>query len=352
MNIRADNSSILKVILIGAGTAVIIFALQASANIVNPILLALIIGISVDPLSVWLQRKGLPSGLALGLTIVIVLLSLIGLIILLILSLENLLTSLPQYSSTLQTSIQTMQESLNNAGLSGGIIQSAIEGIEPGPVISAATSFLNALLADLSNLFITLLVLFFFLVDLPLIKKILEKDLLATNPFLIRLRLMVRDLRQYVIISTQINFFVGVVSAIFLFIMGVDYAVLWGLLSFLLGYIPTLGFWISLIPPFILALLEFGIGKALIVLIGFNVINFVIQTFLQPKMMGSGLNLSASVVTISLFVWGWILGPTGALLAIPMTLIVKELFLDAYDDTRGLADLMSAAEPSKEKNAP
>jgi predicted PurR-regulated permease PerM len=117
-------------------------------------------------------------------------------------------------------------------------------------------------------------------------------------------------------------------------------------LSFLTGYIPNIGFWIALIPPFILALLEFGAVKALIVLVGYVVINGGVQNFLQPKMMGAGLNLSTFVVMLSLFFWGWVLGPMGALLAVPLTMIVKEVFLDAYDETRPLAELMSADKPS------
>jgi len=132
------------------------------------------------------------------------------------------------------------------------------------------------------------------------------------------------------------------VDTIFLLILGVDFALLWGLLAFLLGYIPSVGFWFALIPPFILALFEFGITKALIVLVGYILINGSVQNFLQPKMMGSGLNLSPLVVVISLFFWAWVLGPIGALLAVPMTIIVKEIFLEGFDDTRGLAGLMGS----------
>ena len=102
-----------------------------------------------------------------------------------------------------------------------------------------------------------------------------------------------------------------------------------------------------MIPPTALAFLEFGATKALIVLIGYVVINGGVQNFIQPKLMGAGLNLSPLVVVLSLFFWGWVLGPMGALLAVPLTMIVKDVLLDAYDDTRGLADLRSADSPSK-----
>jgi predicted PurR-regulated permease PerM len=111
------------------------------------------------------------------------------------------------------------------------------------------------------------------------------------------------------------------------------------------------GFWIALIPPFLLALLEFGAARALIVLAGYVLINGGVQNFLQPRIMGAGLNLSPLVVILSLFFWGWVLGPMGALLAVPLTMIVKEVFLDAYDDTRGLSELMSAESAMKDPAA-
>jgi predicted PurR-regulated permease PerM len=131
----------------------------------------------------------------------------------------------------------------------------------------------------------------------------------------------------------------------------VDFAVLWGVLAFLTGYIPNVGFWIAFVPPFLMALLQFGAAKALIVLVGYIVINGVVQSFLQPKMMGTGLNLNTFVVVMSLFFWGWVLGPLGALLAVPLTMIVKDVFLDAYEETRGISELMNADAPSKKAAA-
>jgi len=144
---------------------------------------------------------------------------------------------------------------------------------------------------------------------------------------------------------------VGLVNTVFLIILGVDFPVLWGLLAFLLGYIPSVGFWLALIPPAALAFLEFGATRALIVLIGYVVINGGVQNFIQPKLMGSGLNISPLVVVLSLFFWTWILGPMGALLAVPLTMIVKEIFLEGFDDTRGLSVLMEAPPDSSQKPA-
>jgi len=196
---------------------------------------------------------------------------------------------------------------------------------------------------------VMLMVLIFMLLGAPALSQKLRLSDIADHSVLARFRKLAQDLRQYVNITTWINFLVALVNVIFLWILGVDFAVLWGVLAFLTGYIPNVGFWIALVPPFLLALLQFGIGKALIVLVGYILINGVVQSFLQPKMMGTGLNLSTFVVVVSLFFWGWVLGPIGALLAVPMTMIVKEVFLDAYDSTRGISELISADTPKKKQ---
>jgi len=345
------NSSILKVVLIGAGTAIIIFAMRASASILSPILLAGIIGISVLPATGWLVRKGVSTWLSVLITIVLIFLGVLGLMILMGLSIGNLMNTLPQYQENLQGLASTIGSDLDSIGFGQTEVQSLLGQIDSSKVIGFLGSFLGGIMSSLSGLLVMLMVLIFFILGAPSLSSKIRENFPTDSPIFSRFRSLVHDLQQYVSITTWINFLVGLVNTIFLMIMGVDFAVLWGILSFLTGYIPNIGFWIALIPPFLLALLQFGIGKALIVMIGFIVINGGVQNFLQPKMMGQGLNLSVLVVTLSLFFWGWVLGPMGALLAVPLTLIVKEVFLDSFDDTRALSELMGADGPAK-KPAP
>jgi predicted PurR-regulated permease PerM len=129
-------------------------------------------------------------------------------------------------------------------------------------------------------------------------------------------------------------------DVILLLIMGVDFALLWGVIAFLFSYIPTIGFWFALIPPTLMALLQFGWQEALIVLIGYVIINTLVDNVISPKIMGSDLNMSTLVVFLSLIVWGWILGGVGAILAVPLTLMVM-FILASFHDSRWLAVLMS-----------
>ena len=352
MNIDTENSSILKVVLIGAGVAIIIFAMKLSAPILSSFLLAGVIGIAVLPATRWLILKGVATWLALLITIGLIFLGVIALIAVIGISVLNMVETLPQYQSNLQGLLDTAATGLGSIGLQQTDLESAIAGIDTGGVMGFVGSFLGGIMSSLSNLLIMLMVLIFFILGAPLLSTKIKENFPSDNPIFSRFRTLIRDLQQYVSITTWINFLVGLVNTIFLMIIGIDFAVLWGVLSFITGYIPNVGFWIAAIPPVLLALLQYGIGKALIVLVGFIVINGGVQNILTPKMMGQGLNLSVFVVTVSLFFWGWVLGPMGAILAIPLTMIVKEVFLDAYDDTRGLADLLSGADPPTETNIP
>jgi len=348
MSLATIKSSPFKTLVGGAAIVLIIYGMKLSSSFLSPMLLAGIIGISVTPIAKWMVRKGVPDWLAILITIFLVIVGLIGLIGLMVYSVANLVDSLPQYQDSLQGQIDSLFASLERVGIDTTKIGSSLGLNDPGEILSLLASFFGGLFGILSSLAVMLMVLIFMLLGAPGLTRKIDLGH-AKSPTLDRFRDLARDLRQYVNITTWINFLVGLVNTIFLLILGIDYAVLWGVISFLTGYIPNVGFWIALIPPFILALLEFGMGKALIVAVGYILINGVIQNFLQPKMMGTGLNLSTLVVIMSLFFWGWVLGPLGALLAVPMTMIVKDVFLDAYPEMSGIADLMSADIPKKKQ---
>lgn len=187
-----------------------------------------------------------------------------------------------------------------------------------------------------------LLILFFMLLDADKFPYKLGKALANQNPLQARINGFTADIRRYVLITTWINLMVAIVDTIFLMALGVPFPILWGILSFLLGYIPSIGFWLALIPPFLMALMASGIETALLVLIGYVLINGSVQNLLQPRLMGKGLNISPLAVFLSLFFWGWVLGTMGALLAMPLTMLIKEVFLAGYEDTRWLSHVIAS----------
>jgi predicted PurR-regulated permease PerM len=154
-----------------------------------------------------------------------------------------------------------------------------------------------------------------------------------------RVASLTEDVRKYMTVLTGINLLVGLGDMIFLMIMGVDFALLWGLLAWFMGYIPSIGFWIALIPPVLLAYAQYGLQTAVIVFIAYVLINGGVQNFVQPKVMGQRLKISPVVVFVGLFIWGYLLGGIGAILAVPMTLLVL-IIMENFEGTRTVAILM------------
>jgi predicted PurR-regulated permease PerM len=151
-----------------------------------------------------------------------------------------------------------------------------------------------------------------------------------------------RGTRSYLLVSTVFGLIVAVIDAGFLWLAGVPLPLLWGLLAFITNYIPNIGFLIGVFPPALLALLEGGPQLMLIVIVGYSVINFVIQSIIQPKYVGDAVNLSLTLTFLSLIFWSFVIGPLGAVLAIPLTLLTKALLIDIDPNTRWMSALISS----------
>jgi AI-2 transport protein TqsA len=149
----------------------------------------------------------------------------------------------------------------------------------------------------------------------------------------------VGNVKHYMAIKTLISLATGTFVAILLAIIGVNYAILWGLLAFALNYVPNIGSIIAAVPAVLLAIVQLGVLKALVVAAGYVGINIIMGNFLEPRFMGRGLGLSTLVVFLSLLFWGWVLGPVGMLLSVPLTMTAK-IALESRDDTRWIAVLL------------
>jgi predicted PurR-regulated permease PerM len=173
----------------------------------------------------------------------------------------------------------------------------------------------------------------------------------AGNPGFNRLYKLNQDIRRYIVITNNMGMLVGLVNSILLTLIGVDFAILWGVLSWLLSYIPFVGFFLAMIPPALLAFLEFGWPAALVVVIAYILINSAMDDVIKPRIMGEGLDLAPIIVFISVIFWGLILGPLGGILAVPATLAIRQLILEADPQTLWIADLISAKEVPQESSS-
>jgi AI-2 transport protein TqsA len=315
----------------GAAIFVILFGIRGSASILNPILLAAVITITVLPLPSNLSKRGLPGWLSLVLSILMVVALLLLVIATVFFSVAKLSAELPIYvdEGTSQAS-----EDLSSTGTTTIQIEEVSTSISP-LVQSFLTSILNILVT-----FGLALVIFFFMISAALALPTPSRMGLDPGSSIVkRVAELTEDVRKYMTVLTGINFLIGLADTIFLLFLGVDYALLWGLLAWFMGYIPSIGFIIALIPPVLMAYAEFGLQTALIVAIGFILINGGIQNFVEPKIMGDKLKISPLVVFVGLFIWGYLLGGIGAILAVPMTLLVL-IIMENFEGTRPIAILM------------
>ena len=319
-------------LLVGlASIFIIVFGIQASAFILNPILLAGVITIAVSPLPGKLAERGLPGWLALLLTILVVVGTLGLVLVFVVVSLGQLSAAMPTYAADIEARQQEVASTLDWEGWGTVLSAEQLEGF--------AVAVIGWMGSVIFQSFITLFIFAFLLsatLSLPSASRLgLQPDNLSVQRF----TQFTQDVRQYLNTMTMINLLVGLGDAVFLWILGVDFALLWGILAWFLGYIPSIGFWLALIPPVILAWAQYGVTTALIVFAGYVLINGSVQNIIQPRMMGDRLHISPVVVFVSLFVWGWLLGGIGAILAVPLTMMIL-IVLDSFDPTRWLVVLV------------
>ncbi len=317
----------------GAAVFVILFGIRSSASIINPILLAAVITITVLPIPSKLAKKGVPGWLSLVLTILLVVLILALVIFTVFFSVAKLSTELPVYLAEGTSQATQDLSSTENTTLS---IQIEQVTKSLGPVVQGV---LTAIL-DVVVTFGLALFIFFFMISAALALPTPSRMGLDPGSSIIgKISALTEDIRKYMTVLTGINFLVGLGDTIFLIIMGVPYALLWGLLAWFMGYIPSIGFMIALIPPVLMAYALYGLPTALIVLVGYILINGGIQNFIQPKIMGQSLKVSPLVIFVGLFIWGYLLGGIGAILAVPMTMLVI-IIMENFEGTRPIAVLM------------
>ena len=219
--------------------------------------------------------------------------------------------------------------------------------VEPDKILAAIGGFLAGLVGTVSNLVLVVMLLIFLLLEAFNAPAKLAEEIKAGNAYLQRYFHVSESLRRYIFITTIVGLATGILDTIWFILLGVSFPLLWGILAFLMSYIPTLGFWLAAVPPTLLALLESGPGTAALVFLGVVLINGFAENVVKPKYMGEGLNLSPFMVIFSVIFWAAVLGPLGAILGVPMSLLFKELVLEADDQNRWIARLMSAKKVEK-----
>jgi predicted PurR-regulated permease PerM len=309
-------SPLLRVVVIGAGLVIIAAGLKATASVANLILLSLLLAATLAPVPIILSRRGISRGAAIAITVLLALVGGAVLIFVLARSMSRLSDNLPTYQNALAGLVDGVKTRLAARGIQ---LDQALTP-DPAKIMGKVGLLLRAALGLVGYGLLSLVLVVLFLIELPLIRG----DRSKPGTLSYRLEVAVGLVRRFVGLNGMFGACIAVVDLIIMLVIGTDAAVLWAVICFLFAFVPF-GFMLSLIPPFIVTLLEYGTGRALLLFGLFFVVNFVGDNVVKPKIMGTGLGLSPLLIVIALLIWGVVLGPMGALLAIPLTLTVKEI---------------------------
>jgi AI-2 transport protein TqsA len=334
------------VMLLGAAAAVLVLGgLRATAWLIGPAFLALIIVIALSPVQSWLRRHGWPGWLTTIVLIVLVvgLLALFALVV--VVSLAQLAALLPQYADRADELLQSLAGSLARFGVGSDQLQEAVDSISPAKLVT----LIGAILAGLSSAVSFLVFLVCLMLFLSMEAGGIDRRLAAVSAdrpgLTAALRSFARSTRSYLVVSTVFGLIVGLLDSAVLAIIGVPLPLLWGLLAFITNYVPNVGFIIGVVPPALLALLTLGVPEMLLVIGVYCLLNFVVQSLIQPRFVGDSVGLAMTTTFIALVFWAWLLGPLGALLAIPLTLLIKALLVDVDPTARWANALAGSLAP-------
>ncbi len=327
-----------RILLVMAAVVIIIAGMKQAAPLLVPFLLSVFISVISFPPVCRLQQKGLSQGLALFIVISIVFLSGLALALLVGSSLDDFSRAAPAYQQKISLQWAHIIVWLNGHGMP--VSQTLSNTLNPGAALSFVTSILAGFGKVLANSFLIFLTVIFILVEAcGLTSKLMINHIKSDEPHISEI--FVSKLRAYMSIKTMVSLLTGILVAAFLWLMGVDYPALWGVLAFMLNFVPNIGSIIAAVPVVLLTLVQLGPVSAIVVAVAYMVINVVIGSIVEPRLMGKGLGLSTLIVFVSLVFWGWVLGPVGMLLSVPLTITLK-LALDSKPETQWLGNLLGS----------
>ncbi len=333
------GSPIIRPLLAAAALVIVVFGLKYSSDVLAPIFLAATLSILFTPALWWIEKKGLPSWLAL----VVMVLALGGFITLMIVilttSLEQLSLHLPEYAELLHQRIEALGAALGNIGID---LQGSLNAMVVDTT-ALAHSAIDVALGVLSNgvaIVFFLFLLFLMLVESRSIATKFHTRLQTGNNVVIQLGNYTRQIQKQYRIQAMSNLLSAVALTVEFLLFHIDGAFLWGFLAFILGFIPNVGLIIACLPAVVIAFILYGWGTALVILVIGIILNAAMDNAVTPRIYGKGLNLPVLLVFTSFLFWSWVFGFVGALLAIPATLFVKAL-LQGRQETRFLVVLLS-----------
>ena len=324
-----------------AAVVIIVIGLQMAKDLLVPFLFAVFLAlITVRPM-LWMQKHRVPAMVAVLIIVSLILLILAVLGTIVGASIAEFTAALPAYQARLDVLIDGVVTFLSTRLDGDEAFQSLGNLIDPGWAMGLVATILNSLKDVLTNIFLIIFTMIFILLEASTAKTKFQAAFGSSPESLENVREFMRNLGRYLGIKTLVSMATGVLAGLLTWSIGLDFPLLWAMLAFLLNYVPTIGSIIAAVPAILLALIQIGPGAAGATALGFIGINIVFGNFLEPRLMGYGVGISPLVVFVGLIIWGWIFGPVGMLLSVPLTMTLK-MSLESDERTRWVAILLGS----------
>lgn len=339
-------------VIVGIAAALIsLLILREFAALIGPLFLALNLMITGYPVHTWLVRKGTPSWLSAIVVSLTVFAVLLAIVVGLIWSISEMIGLLPHYSAQFTALYEQVVDIVLSWGFEPTAISNIFSSLDPTRVLSAATSVLSGASGTVGIIGIIVAAIVFMAMDTPGLERRIRLISVTRSRIAVAMGSFARGVRRYWLVTTIFGLIVAVLDGIALAIMGIPLVLVWALFSFLTNYIPNIGFVIGLIPPAVVALFVHGWQSALLVIVVYSVLNFVVQSIIQPRFTGESVGVTPTTSFVSLLLWSAVLGGLGTLLALPLTLLVKSFVIDTDPQVRWVNALI-AVDPSDAEAEP
>ncbi|MFV1985041.1 MAG: AI-2E family transporter [Thiohalomonadales bacterium] len=335
-----STSSGARFLFLVAAFVIVIAGVKAASAIIIPFLLSAFIAVICAPAFFWLKSKKIPTVISLFIVITTIIIAGFLLTGLIGSSINDFSKSLPLFQSRIDTIFQGSYTWFNKLGIE--LSETEVSEIfDPAIAMRYVAKIISEFGNVLKNGFLILLTVIFILLESSSFNSKIHTAFGSKTNAQFKANKFLESLKKYMALKAIISLVTGIIIAIYLWLLGVKYPLLWGLLAFLFNFIPNLGSILAAIPAVLMALIQLGSGIALSVALGYVVVNIVIGNIVEPKFMGRGLGLSTLVVFLSLVFWGWVLGLVGMLLSVPLTMTLK-IALENNDELRWIAILLGS----------
>lgn len=339
-----------RILLVMAATVIVLAGVKAASVVVVPVLLALFIAIICHPLIAWFHRKGLPSFLALLPVVAVISIIVLLLTGLVVQSANDFMQKMPEYRvrSAEQFEWLAARAESFNVSLNWEMLQAQLD---PSRAINLTMNMLSGVGNFMATFVLVLLIMVFMLGEARIVPSKIRLAFKQPERTTNNVTTILNAINKYLALKTLISLVTGVIVGGGLWIMGIDHFLLWGVIAFLFNYIPNIGSILASVPAILMALIQYSPLMAGVVASLYLAVNVVMGNLIEPRVMGRGLGLSTLVVFLSLLFWGWMLGPVGMLLSVPLTMVVK-IALGENESTRWLAILLSGDEIARVADNP